>query len=92
MSTEPRPHGEAAQQMSAMDPTDRLIIENELAAPIGRAVAEWRSRNGVEEPVSVTATVTFPTCYVDERGVSHSGPLVVCNVHIMGEDDYDEDD
>ena len=43
--------------------------------------------NGVEEPVFVNATVSHPSCYVDEQGVSHTGPLVVCNVRIADMDE-----
>lgn len=76
-----------------MDISDRLIIENELAAPIGRAVSQWMRKNGIEQPVTVTATVSRPTCYVDEQGVAHNGPLVVCNVRIIEDDEYyDEED
>lgn len=75
-----------------MDMDDKRIVEGELAGPVGRAVSQWMRKNGIEEPVTVTATVSHPTCYVDETGVSHSGPLVVCNVHILDEEDYYDDE
>lgn len=75
-----------------MDTDDKRIVEGELAGPVGRAVSQWMRKNGISEPVSVTATVTHPTCYVDESGLSHNGPLVVCNVHIIDEDIDDDEE
>lgn len=74
-----------------MDYADKKILENEIAAPLGRAVSQWMKKNHIEEPVSITASVVHPSCYVDEQGVSHNGPLVVCNVNII-DDDYDDED
>lgn len=72
-----------------MDLTDKKIVENEIAAPIGRAISQWMKKNDITEPVSISASVVHPTCYVDDNGLSHSGPLVMCNVTII--DEYDED-
>ena len=74
-----------------MDSADRKILENEIAVPVGKAISQWVRKNGIEDPVSVQVTVTHPTCYIDEVGVSHAGRLIVCNAEIMDMDDYNDD-
>lgn len=77
-----------------MDNCDKKIFENRLAVPIGKAISEWLRQNEITDPVVVGATVGYPSCYIDEKGVSHTGPLIVCNVHIVDDaddDDYDDD-
>lgn len=78
-----------------MDDYDKQIYANELAIPLGKAISQWMRKNNVEEPVIVRATVTDPTCYIDEQGVSHTGRLVTVNVDIaeyIDDDDDDDDD
>ena len=72
-----------------MDEEEKKILQYEVAKNIGRAVSEWMKKNEVEEDVTITAAVLHPTLYVDELGVSHSGPLTLIDVTI---DDDDEDD
>lgn len=72
-----------------MDEEEKKILQYEVAKNIGRAVSEWMKKNEVEEDVTITAAVLHPTLYVDELGVSHSGPLTLIDVSI---DDDDEDD
>lgn len=74
-----------------MDYVDKKIMESEIAAPIGKAVSQWMKKNDITDPVSIHATVAHPTCYVDEQGLSHSGPLIICNVQIIN-DEWDDDD
>lgn len=74
-----------------MDSSDRKILENRLAVPLGRAISQWMKQNEVDAPVTVDASITFPSCYIDENGVSHVGPLVVCDIHIL-DDDVDGDE
>lgn len=75
-----------------MDDADKKILENALALPIGKAISQWMKKNGVEEPVIVNALVSNPTCYIDEQGIPHTGPLITCRVSIVDEEDYDDDD
>lgn len=75
-----------------MDSADVEIMEKELSATIGKAIGVWSKKNGIDEPVSVTATISHPSCYVDELGVAHTGNLIVCNVSILSDEDYDDDD
>ena len=72
-----------------MDEEEKKILQYEVAKNIGRAVSEWMKKNEVEEDVTISAAVLHPTLYVDELGVSHSGPLTLIDVSI---DDDDEDD
>lgn len=72
-----------------MEEEEKKILQYEVAKNIGRAVSEWMKKNEVEEDVTITAAVLHPTLYVDELGVSHSGPLTLIDVSI---DDDDEDD
>ena len=72
-----------------MDEEEKKILQYEVAKNIGRAVSDWMKKNEVEEDVTITAAVLHPTLYVDELGVSHSGPLTLIDVSI---DDDDEDD
>lgn len=73
-----------------MDWADRKIVENKLAVPLAKAVSQWMKANEVTTPVAIDAHVVFPSCYVDEQGVSHTGPVIMCNVEVM--DDFDDDD
>ena len=75
-----------------MEEADRKILEHQLAKPVAKAVSKWMKENGIEEPVFVNATVSNPSCYVDEQGVSHTGPLVVCDVRIADMDEDEDDD
>ena len=76
-----------------MDLSDKKILENELSVAVAKAVCQWSKKNGILCPVHVTATQMSPSCFVDEQCVSHSGPLVVCDVDIIDDDDYfDEED
>lgn len=75
-----------------MDYADKKILENEIATPIGRAVSQWMKKNRIEEPVSITASVVHPSCYVDEQGMSHTGPLIICNVRIVDDEEWDDED
>lgn len=75
-----------------MDAEDKSILEADLAGPIGRAVSQWMRKHEVAEPVSVSATVSRPTCYIDESGIAHYGPLVVCNVQIIDDEYFDDDE
>ena len=72
------------------DSSDKKILEYQLSATICKAVSKWLKQNEVDSPVSVVASVSHPSCYVDEVGVVHTGPLVVCHIDI--EDDEDDDD
>ena len=72
-----------------MEEEEKKILQYEVAKNIGRAVSEWMKKNEVEEDVTISAAVLHPTLYVDELGVSHSGPLTLIDVSI---DDDDEDD
>jgi hypothetical protein len=73
-----------------MDEEEKKILQYEVAKNIGRAVSEWMKKNEVEEDVTITAAVLHPTLYVDELGVSHTGPLTLVDVSI--DDDDDDDD
>jgi hypothetical protein len=73
-----------------MDEEEKKILQYEVAKNIGRAVAEWMKKNEVEEDVVINAAVVHPTLYVDELGVSHTGPLTLVDVSI--DDDDDDDD
>lgn len=75
-----------------MDSTDKKIMEHELAQPIGKAVSAWCKKNNIDVPVSVYSQVMRPTLYVDETGVSHSGNLIIIDVQIKDDDDFDFDD
>jgi hypothetical protein len=70
-----------------MDEEEKKILQYEVAKNIGRAVAEWMKKNEVEEDVVINAAVVHPTLYVDELGVSHTGPLTLVDVSIDDEDD-----
>ena len=72
-----------------MEEEEKKILQYEVAKNIGRAVSDWMKKNEVEEDVTISAAVLHPTLYVDELGVSHSGPLTLIDVSI---DDDDEDD
>ncbi len=72
-----------------MDEEEKKILQYEVAKNIGRAVSDWMKKNEVKEDVTISAAVLHPTLYVDELGVSHSGPLTLIDVSI---DDDDEDD
>lgn len=75
-----------------MDNTDKKILENELAQPLGRAVSLWAKKNDIDSPVVINANLTHPSCYVDEQGVTHFGHLIVVNCEIIdNDDDYDDD-
>lgn len=73
-----------------MDEEEKKILQYEVAKNIGRAVAEWMKKNEVEEDVVINAAVVHPTLYVDELGVSHTGPLTLVDVSIDDEDDDDD--
>lgn len=73
-----------------MDYADRKILEHNLALPIAKAVQKWMDENGVRDNVIVGAEVSTPSCYVDSDGRPHTGPLVVCNVRIVDDEDEDE--
>ena len=75
-----------------MDDADKKILENKLAVPLGKAVSQWMSRNDVADSVIVNATVSHPSCYVDEQGIPHFGPLITVNVQILDDDSEDEED
>lgn len=75
-----------------MDIDDRAILENELAAKVGRVMAVWASKNSVQPPVSVHALLSSPTCYYDDVGTMHSGTLITVEVRILDDDDLDDDD
>ena len=72
-----------------MEEEEKKILQYEVAKNIGRAVSDWMKKNEVEEDVTISAALLHPTLYVDELGVSHSGPLTLIDVSI---DDDDEDD
>ena len=72
-----------------MEEEEKKILQYEVAKSIGRAVSDWMKKNEVMEDVTISAAVLHPTLYVDELGVSHSGPLTLIDVSI---DDDDEDD
>ena len=74
-----------------MDKDNKKIMQCQVAKMIGRAVSEWMKKNGIDEDVSITAAVMHPTLYVDELGVSHTGPLTLIDVDIEDEDDEDDD-
>lgn len=74
-----------------MEEEEKKILQYEVAKNIGRAVSEWMKKNEVEEDVTITAAVLHPTLYVDELGVSHSGPLTLIDVSIDDDDDEDDD-
>lgn len=73
-----------------MDEEEKKILQYEVAKNIGRAVAEWMKKNEVDEDVVINAAVVHPTLYVDELGVSHTGPLTLVDVSIDDEDDDDD--
>lgn len=73
-----------------MDEEEKKILQYEVAKNIGRAVAEWMKKNEVEEDVVINAAVVHPTLYIDELGVSHTGPLTLVDVSIDDEDDDDD--
>lgn len=75
-----------------MDEADKKILEHQLSSTVGKAVSHWMKQNGVTEPVMVQATVSTPSCYVDESGVVHTGSLITCNVSIIEDNDDDDDD
>ena len=75
-----------------MDDDDKLINKNLIARQIGRSVSEWVKKNSIEEDVYVVAEVSHPTLYVDEDGVTHTGPLIKVNVEMADDDDDDDDD
>lgn len=74
-----------------MEGVDLLILKNSCAVPVGRVISEWMKKNGIDNDVAVNATISYPSCYIDECGVPHSGPLVVVDVDIA-DDDIEEDD
>lgn len=74
-----------------MEQDDRLILENEAARSIGKAVFQWMKKNGIEDSVTVNAAVIRPTLFVDETGVSHTGPLTIIDVSIIDDDDSEND-
>ena len=73
-----------------MDENDKKILENEVARGVGKAVSQWMKKNGIEDNVTVTAAIIRPTLYLDETGVSHTGPLTMIDVNIMDDDDDDD--
>lgn len=73
-----------------MDSDDRRILENEVARTVGTAVSRWMKKNGIEDDVNVSAVVMRPTLYVDETGVSHTGPLTIVDVDIACDDGEDD--
>lgn len=75
-----------------MDFDDRLILENELAEKVGGAMAAWARRNSVPPPVSVHALLSSPTCYFDDDGRRHAGPLITVEVRMMEDGDDDDGD
>ena len=75
-----------------MDDSDKLIIKNELATQIGRAVNAWLKRNDIESGVIANAVVTTPTLYVDDNGISHTGALTIIDIRLEEDDDIEEDD
>jgi hypothetical protein len=74
-----------------MDEDNKKILQYQAAKIIGRAVSEWMKKNAIEEDVTISAVVTHPTLYVDELGVSHTGPLTLIDVDIEEEDNDDDD-
>lgn len=75
-----------------MDSTDKKIYENNLSVQIGKTISLWLKQNEITESVVVSATVGYPSSYVDEHGIPHSGPLIVCNVEIIDKEDFDDED
>lgn len=73
-----------------MDKEDRLILENFVAKSVGKAVSDWIKKNGITDDVFISAMVSKPTLYIDETGVSHTGPLIT--VEVSFEDSEDDDD
>lgn len=75
-----------------MDSADRKILEHKLSKQIGKSVSVWLKENDLEDmPVVVAASVTHPTLYIDEMGVSHTGHVVLVDVRI-NDDDNDDDE
>lgn len=74
-----------------IDESDKNILEYQLSSTVGKAVSHWMKQNGVVDPVVVQATVSNPSCYVDECGVVHTGPLITCDVTIVDDDNIDDD-
>ena len=74
-----------------MDINDRKILENEVARGIGKAVSAWMKKNGIEDSVTINAAIIRPTLYMDETGVSHTGPLTIIEVSIIDDDDDDDE-
>lgn len=73
-----------------MDADDKKIIENEVARGVGKAVFQWMKKNGIEDNVTVNAAIIRPTLFVDETGVSHTGPVTIIDVNVMDDDDDDD--
>ena len=74
-----------------MDESDKKILENAIAVPIGKAVCKWAKMHNIDQPVIVHASVTQPSCYIDEQGVSHTGNLIVVDCDIVNEEESDDD-
>lgn len=71
-----------------MDYSDRKILEHKLAVPIGKAISDWLRDNDLQDmPVVVGASVVRPSLYVDEKGVSHTGHVVLVDIEIDDDDD-----
>ena len=75
-----------------MDEADKRILENEISIPLGKAISKWAKKNGVEGPVVIHASVTQPSCYIDEQGVSHLGNLITVNCEIVDTDVISDDE
>lgn len=73
-----------------MDQADKSIVDNELASQIGGAVRDWLNKNDISEDVIATASVSMPTLYVDDKGRSHTGKLIIVNIDYP-DDDFEEE-
>lgn len=72
-----------------MDSDDKKILENEMSVKVARMVRKWCDDNEVYDPVVVHATVSHPSCYLDDAGVIHTGSLIAVDCDIVDDDDDD---
>lgn len=75
-----------------MKDIDKTIEKKRLARTIGNALDAWRKKNDIHEDVSAECLLTHPTLYIDDSGVSHTGPLVIVDVDYDDIDEMDDDE
>ena len=77
----------------AMEETDKKILQNMLAMCVGRAVnGVLCKEKSLDEDIHIDVVVDTPSCYVDDKGETHTGKLITVVVDFISGEDGDDDD